>query len=254
MSFPEPTHQSADTVPLPIRQAPSAPPVPQAGPPTEPPVGPPPPPLRARAPKEPATTGRDILAALGVVVGMAALGLLYGTLWALLTPRVEMVHVEGGWTLTEENPEQYMAADGVFTLIGLGLGVAAGLVVWLQLKQRRGGWVLTGLVLGGIACQTVAWRFGRIGRESYLDTMDQAGIGWHLWRAPELLMVDFNPATAVQSLGDGGGLSGMFSHLSLGVLATTALAAAFVYTVAAGWSKYPGLRGTVEQAQPTDGI
>jgi hypothetical protein len=198
--------------------------------------------------------GRDAWCALGVAMVLALLGLPMGAIWALTVPRVELVHVDGGWAFTEENPEQYMAADGVFALMGLGLGIVAGAVVWFVLRRRRGPLVLTGLVAGAIACQTVAWRFGRIGRDAYQASLDTVPIGWHVWRAPELLMVDFAPFgtgepgkvdTAWEAL-LAGDLPGMMSHLALGVLATMAFAAAFTYTVCAGWSKFASLRSHEE--------
>ncbi|GAA4898105.1 hypothetical protein LX16_0994 [Stackebrandtia albiflava] len=191
--------------------------------------------------REPRSRGRDALAALGVLALLAFLGLPLGVIWVTATPRVELVRVPGGWGLTQENPEQYMAADGVFALIGLAAGVIAGVMVWVLLPRRRGPWVLTGLVLGSIACQLVAWWFGRMGRDGYLASMEQAQVGWHYWRWPELKMVDFNPAAAVESLADGRITEGM-GHLALGVLATMAFTAAFVYTVCAGWSRFADLR------------
>lgn len=193
---------------------------------------------------------RDLLAATGIVALLTVLGFPLGALWNLLAPRVEMVRVDGGWAFTEENPEQYMGDDGVFALLGLGAGITVALVLWLGWRSRRGPLMLTGLVLGSILCQTVAWRFGRFGRDDYLNSLDSVRVGWHTWRAPDLLMVDFHPFgtgepgkidTAWEAMVRGD-LAGMWDHLSLGVLATMGFAAAFIYTVCAGWSKYASLR------------
>lgn len=193
---------------------------------------------------------RDLLAAGAVVLLLTALGFPLGALWGLLAPRVEMVRVEGGWAFTEENPEQYMGGDGVFALLGLAAGIVVALGLYLGWRSRRGPLLLTGMVLGSILCQTAAWRFGRLGREEYVASLDAVRVGWHTWRVPELLMVDFHPFgngepgtidTAWEALVNGD-LSGMWDHLSLGVLASMGFAVAFVYTVCAGWSKYASLR------------
>lgn len=191
------------------------------------------------------TRQRDLRYALGLCGFLAVMGLPLGILWALLVPRVELVHVQGGWAFTEENPEQYMAADGVFSLLGFAVGIAVAITVWIALRRRRGPLLLLGLVMGSILCQTVAWRFGRMGRDTYQATLDSVPVGWHVRRAPELLMVDFNPFKAFASLLNGD-VSGMFSHLALGVLATMAFTAAFTYTMCAGWSKMVTLRKNEE--------
>ena len=185
--------------------------------------------------------GRELLVGLGVLVFMAIMGLPLGALWSVVTPRVELVHVPGGWAFTEENPEQYMAADGIFTIGGLVLGVVAAVIVWLTLRRWRGPILLAGLVLGAIACQTAAWQFGRIGRDAYQASLDSVPIGWRIRRVPELLMIDFDPSAAIDSLA-AGHLADAAGHLALGVLATMAFGAAFTYTVCAGWSKHAGLR------------
>ncbi|MGH8876221.1 MAG: hypothetical protein ACRD0P_02590 [Stackebrandtia sp.] len=201
---------------------------------------------------------RDLLAAGGIAGILAVLGFPLGALWNILAPRVEMVRVDGGWGFAEENPEQYMGDDGVFALLGIGCGIAVAVAVWIALRSRRGPLMLTGLVLGSILCQTIAWRFGRFGRDDYLNSLDSVQVGWHTWRAPDLLMVDFHPFgsgepgkidTAWEALSHGD-LAGMWDHLTLGVLATMGFTVAFTYTVCAGWSKYASLRA---ERDPRDG-
>jgi len=193
----------------------------------------------------PRTTGADLRAAGLVVAVLAFLGLPLGALWGWLTPKVELVRVAAGFGLAKENPEEYMAADGVFALLGFGAGVAAAIMVWALLSARRGPWLLSGLVVGSIGCQVIAWQFGKIGRDAYLATLDQIPVGWHVWRAPELKMVSFDVGAAFEKLA-AGDVTGMFANLSIGVLATMAFAAAFIYTVCAGWSRYPRLRAAEE--------
>ncbi|HZE38495.1 MAG TPA: DUF2567 domain-containing protein [Stackebrandtia sp.] len=196
----------------------------------------------APTPRGGSERGRDAVAGLVVLVALAILSLPLGALWRVLAPRVEMIRVDGGWALREESPEQYIGDDGLFALMGVGAGILAALLVWFLVRRHRGPFLLTGLALGGIACQTLAWRFGRMGREDFVAGLDHVKPGWRVWRVPDLLMVDFNPANAWHSA-IGGDLGGAMNHLSLGVLATMAFAAAFTYTVCSGWSKSPSLRG-----------
>lgn len=210
-------------------------------------------------PRRRATPAAHLLRVLSVTGMLVVLGFPLGIVWQFSTPRVKLLHVEGGWGLAEENPEQYMAADGLFALIGIGVGIVVAIVVWATMRRNRGPLMLTGLVVGSILCQTVAWRFGRIGRDEYQAALDTVPVGWSVWRAPELLMTDFNIVEAGNSL-LAGDFVGMMSHLSLGVLATMALAAAFTYTICAGWSRWPSLMPEshrapqpVPQAQPPTG-
>ena len=199
-----------------------------------------------RPPPRVPTTREDLRAAGLVVLALALLGLPLGVLWRVLTPRVEMLRVDGGFVLTQENPEQYMAADGVFMLLTGGAGIIAAVVVWFALRGRRGTLVLAGLAIGSIASTVVAWRFGRIGRDEYQASIvdDEAlyQVGWRVWRAPELLMTDFDVTDAFASLGSGD-VAGMWSHLSLGVLAAMGVVAVTIYTMCAAWSRFTSLRG-----------
>src|SRR5699024_5837086 len=139
-----------------------------------------------------------------------------GIVWQFSTPRVKLIHVEGGWGLAEENPEQYMAADGVFSLLGISAGSIVAVIAWVALRRYRGPLALTGLVVGSVLCQTVAWRFGRIGREEYQAALDSVPVGWSVWRAPDLLMTDFNIVEAGRGLA-ARDFTAMMDHLSLGV-------------------------------------
>ncbi|HIW64129.1 MAG TPA: DUF2567 domain-containing protein [Candidatus Stackebrandtia excrementipullorum] len=189
----------------------------------------------------------DLRAAAVVVGTLAFLGLPLGALWSWMTPRVELVRVPGGFGLAQENPEQYMAADGVFALLGFAAGILAALVVWTAAPRRRGPLLLSALVVGSMACQAIASAFGKLNRDEYLASLESIPVGWHVWRVPELKMVSFDVPTAFGNLMTGD-LGGMMANLSLGVLVTMAFAAAFVYTVCAGWSRYPQLRsGNIAQ-------
>ncbi|MEV0648683.1 DUF2567 domain-containing protein [Phytomonospora sp. NPDC050363] len=188
----------------------------------------------------------------GIVVGvLAVLGIPLALLWQALAPRVELVATETGFRYTTESPEGYAGDDGVFTFLGLGFGVVAAILVWALLRRARGPIQVTALVLGSIACQVVAWLFGEWwGRLGFDDMLAAAEPGQHIFRPPKLLMINFDPGAAWDSVLTGN-LLDVGGHLQLGVLATMALAAVFVYTVLAGWSRYQSLSRETETTLPT---
>jgi LPXTG-motif cell wall-anchored protein len=94
---------------------------------------------------------------------LALAGLPAGLIWLWLAPRgsyrVTATGVEplGG----TPSPELLMADDGVYVLILAGLGLLAGLGVWL-LRRHRGVVVLAALAAGMIAAALVAWQLGEL--------------------------------------------------------------------------------------------
>ncbi|HEX2144641.1 MAG TPA: hypothetical protein VHG10_09055 [Glycomyces sp.] len=187
------------------------------------------------------TAGRDLLAAGALAVVLTALGFPFAMLWQIVSPRVEFVVVEGGWRSVETYPGAYVEADLVFAGIGLGLGILAAAFTWAAMRDRRGPFVLLGLVIGSIGCQVVAWKIGAHEWQQFWDAVAQAPAGVHMWRPPSVLFVQLDPAAAWAAIKVGNFTTALDS-LQLGALAVMALAATFTYTVCAGWSRRPGLR------------
>jgi hypothetical protein len=187
------------------------------------------------------TVGRDLLAAGLLAVVLTALGLPFAMLWQALTPRVEFVVLDGGWTSTETYPQGYVQADLVFAGIGLALGIVAAIAAWAAMRDRRGPILLLGLVIGSVACQVVAWKIGAREWQRFWDAVERAPVGAHMWRPPSVLFVHLDPAAARDALLVGN-LTGALDALQLGALAVMALAATFTYTVCAGWSRRSSLR------------
>ena len=42
--------------------------------------------------------------------------------------------------INDPSPEEYIAADGWFTILGFGFGLVAAVVAWLVLRRYRGPW------------------------------------------------------------------------------------------------------------------
>ncbi|MEV0846806.1 ABC transporter permease [Streptomyces sp. NPDC049954] len=104
-------------------------------------------------------TGAEIRRAALVSLGLVLAGVLMGLLWLWLAPRVPLVSDGKAVYLKDSEGEQAIGTDGVFVLLGLGLGLVSGAVVFLI--QRRGGVPLVvGLVVGALLGSVVAWRLG----------------------------------------------------------------------------------------------
>ncbi|QOC95258.1 DUF2567 domain-containing protein [Micromonospora craniellae] len=162
---------------------------------------------------------------------MGLLGAPLGLLWAVLAPATPVVKSGPGTAVYgQAQPEQPIAADGWFSLLGLGFGVLAALVVWMVLRRYRGPVGLIVVVTGGLAAALVAWQVGRrIGLGDYERLLDGAPDGTRLTKPPDLRA---------------GGIDLVLGVLPVphGNLLLPAFGAAAAYTLLAGWSRWPSLR------------
>ena len=105
-------------------------------------------------------TRREVVTAASFVVALAGVGALLALLWVQLAPRLAFRVVQPGRALpVVPEGEEYVAADGRFVLLTLGVGALAGLVGWL-LRSSRGPLVLAALAAGGLLGAVVTWRLG----------------------------------------------------------------------------------------------
>ncbi|WP_211275321.1 hypothetical protein [Actinoplanes rectilineatus] len=157
-----------------------------------------------------------VTVALAVVIVVLGAGL--GLLWAWLAPNVPVIDAGGGGIVVNDpSPEQYIAADGWFTLLGLGFGILVAIAAWIVLRRDRGPFLLLG-VIGGtfVAGHWVAPAVGElIGRDAYADWRATAAQGASYLAPPEV-------------------------H-SVGPTLVPAFAAAIVLTLLAGWANDPDL-------------
>jgi hypothetical protein len=161
---------------------------------------------------------RSVAAGVGVLVAIAVLGVLFGLLWAWLAPTVPVTKLsDGSIVVTDPSPEQYIAADGWFTLLGLGFGLIVTIGAWLVMRRDRGPFLLLGVVGGAfVAGRWVAPLAGEfLGSGAYQDWRETAAQGATYLAPPELQ--------------------------ALGPKLVPAFIAAIVLTLLAGWSNDPDL-------------
>jgi hypothetical protein len=145
--------------------------------------GPEPPP----APDQRRGLRAELLLTVGVAVVVAALGLPLGLLWRAVAPQVEFAVIDGGPVPVQQEPEGFVADDGTYILLTVGMGILVAIVVWLLLRRRRGPVLLVGLILGSIAGGVLTLWLGRhIGYAHYRDLVAHAPVGTHFRRPPDV--------------------------------------------------------------------
>ncbi|MFI7597755.1 hypothetical protein [Actinoplanes sp. NPDC049681] len=181
------------------------------------PYGPPPEFSPWEPPRSQRSVRRSVAVAALITVAMALAGGPLGLLWSWLAPSVPVVNAgQNGIVVSDPSPEEYIAADGWFTLIGFGFGLLAAIVAWLVLRRDRGPAVLLGVTLGGLASSVTTWAIGR-----------RIGLGaWHDWQASSA------PGDSFSRPPD------LHAH---GALLVAAFAAVIATTLLAGWSNDPEL-------------
>jgi hypothetical protein len=172
-------------------------------------------------------TWRRLLVAGAIALTVAAAGGPFGLLWATVAPDVPVNITDGGPVLGDPAPEQFVAADGWFTLLGLAFGVLAAVAAWVLARRTRGPAGLLAVALGAAVAGVIAWQIGRhVGLDEYRRLLDHAAAG--------------------QTVGKPGDLRGTegrwWPPVLRGDVLVPAFAATAAYTVLAGWSRYPSLR------------
>jgi hypothetical protein len=160
---------------------------------------------------------RTALVAVLSAAVVFVLGGPLGLLWAWLAPNVPVIDTGKDIVVNDPSPEEFIAADGWFTLLGLGFGLLVAIVAWLLLRRDRGPFLLVGIVAGtlGAGYWAAPWAGEFIGRTAYQHWRETAVQGATYLAPPEV-------------------------H-STGPMLVPAFAAAIVLTLLAGWSNDPDL-------------
>ncbi len=167
--------------------------------------------------------------AVGLGLLASVLGLGVGWLWHVVTPRALIMRVEDGFVYLEEDPEQLIAADGSFLVIGLIAGLVLAVFAWVVLRRYRGWTVLVALGVGSLVAGWLGWWLGVRLEDAYLATLQATAAVGDQVRAPAVLRIT--------ELND----SEYWPPKLTGVVAAQALAAVALYTVLAGFAAHPDL-------------
>jgi MFS family permease len=173
---------------------------------------------------------RLVVTAAVVALGVAVLGVAVGLVWRALSPRVEVIKVDQGFVYAQPQPEQAVAADGWFAIMGLVVGAALAVVAWVALRRHRGPAVLIGLVLGSLVGAWLAWWFAVWLEQADFEALARAApIGAHLDAPLSLRMTDLDRHE-------------LWPPKVTGVVLVQALGAVVAYTALAGFAVDPELR------------
>lgn len=171
--------------------------------------------------------GRAVAVAGLIALAIVAAGVPFGLLWAGLAPDVPVAITDNGPVLGEPQPEQFIAADGWFALLGLAFGALAALAAWVFARRARGPVGLLAVAVGTVLASLVAWWIGRrLGLAEYERLLDAATAGQRLGKPADLRGTEAR----------------WWPPMLRGDVLVPAFAAVGLYTVLAGWSRYPALR------------
>ncbi|GAB1690464.1 DUF2567 domain-containing protein [Krasilnikovia sp. M28-CT-15] len=155
--------------------------------------------------------------ALTVLV-IALAGVPLGLIWTWLAPSVPVLNAgANGIVVNDPSPEEYIAADGWFAILGCAFGLIVAITAWLVLRRHRGPVLLLGVVVGALGAAATAWGVGReVGLHAYEQWQQSSSPGATYSAPPDL-------------------------H-AYGTLLVPAFVAVIVLTLMAGWSSDPDLK------------
>jgi hypothetical protein len=174
-----------------------------------------------------------------VVASLVGLGV--GLLWLAVAPRVEIVRVEQGFVYADSEPEQAVAADGWFALLGLAAGLVIAVIAWSVLRRHRGLFLLVAMVLGSLVGAWLGWWFAVwLDADAFRALAASAQVGDHLGAPLSLGMTGLDHDR-------------LWPPKVTGVVLAQPLMVAIAYTTIAGFSSDPQLRPASERlAQRTE--
>lgn len=177
--------------------------------------------------------GKDIrwAALTGAVV--AVLGFPLAAVWQAVAPKLPLRKVADGAIYTAPDPEQVIAGDGWFAILGLVFGLIVAVLAWAVGRRRRGAIQLVGLTLGCLAAGFLAVNVvGADARDDFQEQLAAAPVDSLIQRPPQIRVASkpFCGEDTQDCVQVGG------------VLLTPALGAAIGYTLLAAWSNRPELR------------
>lgn len=192
--------------------------------------------VQPEPPREPSRPVLVTLQALAVLLA-ALLGYPLGLLWQWLTPDIPVLIVADGAVYNDSQPEQFVAGDGGFALVGFGFGVLLAVVTWVAFRRLRGPLLAVLLAVSTTAAAIIAWKFGReLGLSAYMEALHSSAPGTEIFRPNDL---------RVEALR-------WWPPAIEGVLLVPALGATLTVTLLAAWSRWPSLRAPRSTGTPQE--
>jgi hypothetical protein len=116
-----------------------------------------------------------------VAVGCALLaGLLVGLVWHGAAPVARLVVTGEGVFFSRSEDQSFIAADGIFTVLSLVVGLASGVLGYRLLRPTAPA-VVAGLAVGGLLGALSAWGIGcRLGPAPVAERAARLPAGAHL--------------------------------------------------------------------------
>jgi hypothetical protein len=135
-----------------------------------------PPPVHAQLPREPVPSRwrEDLMTAAGIVVASVLLGAPAGLLWSLVAPRLTVGVNDGGVSVSNlESTKAFVGADGSYLVVMLVLGLVCGTLAW-RFARRSGPWTVLALTVGGVLAALIAASVGlRPGAHHAIEALRQ---------------------------------------------------------------------------------
>jgi hypothetical protein len=176
-----------------------------------------------------------------VAVSVAASGVLLGLAWHLVAPPLPLIKVDGDrLAYVGPEPEQPVAADGWFTILGFAFGIVAAVLVWVLVRRLRGPLQLIALTLGAAGAGYIAFLVGTNINTSFDEWREAAQVDSIVERPAELSASNMRLCLPF--------LDRCVSVRS-GNLLVPALGSVIGYSLLAGWSSWPSLRREEEEME-----
>lgn len=118
---------------------------------------------------------RQLRAAALVFLALAAVGCLLGPVWSWWSPPGPLGERIPAGIIADET-EAFIAADGRFAVLTVGVGVLAAVLAWF-VRSARGPWMVAALGLGGVVGALLTDVVGRAVRGGGNTVPVAAGVG-----------------------------------------------------------------------------
>lgn len=141
---------------------------------------------RFRAWLRSAAVRREVGAFFGTVIALVLIGAPVGLIWAAVSPHPEYVLTASSVDLVSPETKAFVAADGIFLIMSLVIGVASGVGAYVLSRGRAAGSVggpalAAGLAVGGVLGALVAWKAGAlVGHDSFVHLVRTGRDGLHV--------------------------------------------------------------------------